>query len=198
MPRTTSSCFTAWTPVTSRTAPESGEGCHCLKHTDGVGTKILIARMAQRYDTVGVDCVAADAQRIPICIGADPVVLLDYLAIDQVDEAVLEDLARGLYQGAKVAGIRHPGGEIAQVRDLLAVQARVWPSNVRFGGYGGRHSQRPNRRVCRCVWRCCHWPAKFRASQQRLLIRCVVSEEAQLDLSMTVPGRRPESRRCSP
>jgi phosphoribosylformylglycinamidine cyclo-ligase len=87
--------------------------------TDGVGTKILIARMAGRYDTVGVDCVANNVNDL-ICIGAKPLVLLDYIATDRIDERVLEQIARGLSEGAQVAGVEIAGGEIAQVKDLLA------------------------------------------------------------------------------
>jgi phosphoribosylformylglycinamidine cyclo-ligase len=87
--------------------------------TDGVGTKILVARMAQRYDTVGIDCVANNVNDL-ICIGAKPLVLLDYIAIDRIDEKVLEQIARGLSEGAQEANVEIAGGEIAQVKDLLA------------------------------------------------------------------------------
>ena len=87
--------------------------------TDGVGTKILIARMAKRYDTVGIDCVANNVNDL-ICIGAKPLVLLDYIAIDRIDEKVLEQIAQGLSEGAQEASVEIAGGEIAQVKDLLA------------------------------------------------------------------------------
>jgi phosphoribosylformylglycinamidine cyclo-ligase len=87
--------------------------------TDGVGTKILVARMAEQYDTVGMDCVANNVNDL-ICIGAKPLVLLDYIAIDRIDEEVLGEIARGLSEGAQLAGVEIAGGEIAQVKDLLA------------------------------------------------------------------------------
>lgn len=90
--------------------------------TDGVGTKILVARMADRYETVGIDCVANNVNDL-ICIGARPLVLLDYIAIDRIDENVLEDIARGLSAGAQEARIEIAGGEIAQVAGLLASSA---------------------------------------------------------------------------
>jgi phosphoribosylformylglycinamidine cyclo-ligase len=87
--------------------------------TDGVGTKILLAREANRWEPVGVDCVANNVNDL-ICVGAVPLALLDYVATDRIDEGVLEDIARGLYLGAEAAGIAIPGGEIAQVGAMLA------------------------------------------------------------------------------
>jgi phosphoribosylformylglycinamidine cyclo-ligase len=87
--------------------------------TDGVGTKILLARIAGNYEGIGVDCVANNVNDL-ICVGAVPLALLDYLAIDRIEEAVLEQLARGLYRGAAEAGIAIPGGEIAQIGAMLA------------------------------------------------------------------------------
>ncbi len=87
--------------------------------TDGVGTKILVARMADRYEPIGVDCVANNVNDL-ICIGARPLILLDYIAIDRIDENVLERIARGLSEGAQEAQVEIAGGEIAQVAVLLA------------------------------------------------------------------------------
>jgi phosphoribosylformylglycinamidine cyclo-ligase len=87
--------------------------------TDGVGTKILIARDANRWEPVGVDCVANNVNDI-VCTGAVPLALLDYMAIDRIDEGVLEEIARGLFLGAELAGIAIPGGEIAQIGAMLA------------------------------------------------------------------------------
>jgi phosphoribosylformylglycinamidine cyclo-ligase len=87
--------------------------------TDGVGTKILVAREANRWEPVGVDCVANNVNDI-VCVGAVPLALLDYIATDRVDEGVLEEIARGLFLGAELAGIAIPGGEIAQIGAMLA------------------------------------------------------------------------------
>jgi phosphoribosylformylglycinamidine cyclo-ligase len=87
--------------------------------TDGVGTKILLARQANRWEPVGVDVVANNVNDV-ICTGAVPLALLDYMATDRIDEAVLEEVARGLYIGADLAGIAIPGGEIAQIGAMLA------------------------------------------------------------------------------
>jgi phosphoribosylformylglycinamidine cyclo-ligase len=94
--------------------------------TDGVGTKILLAREANRWEPVGVDCVANNVNDV-ICTGAVPLALLDYIATDRIDAAVLEDVARGLYRGADEAGIAIPGGEIAQIGAMLASSAGGGP-----------------------------------------------------------------------
>ena len=90
--------------------------------TNGVGTKILLAREANRWEPVGVDCVANNVNDV-ICVGAVPLALLDYMATDRIEEDVLEAVARGLYQGAEEAGIAIPGGEIAQIGAMLAPSA---------------------------------------------------------------------------
>jgi phosphoribosylformylglycinamidine cyclo-ligase len=91
--------------------------------TDGVGTKILLARQANRWESVGIDVVANNVNDI-ICVGAVPLALLDYMATDRIDEGVLEELARGMYLGAGLAGIAIPGGEIAQIGAMLASSAQ--------------------------------------------------------------------------
>jgi len=90
--------------------------------TDGVGTKILLAREANRWEPIGIDCVANNVNDL-ICVGAVPLALLDYVATDRIDEGVLEEVARGLYLGADLAGIAIPGGEIAQIGAMLASTA---------------------------------------------------------------------------
>jgi phosphoribosylformylglycinamidine cyclo-ligase len=87
--------------------------------TDGVGTKILLAREANRWESIGIDCIANNVNDV-ICVGAVPLALLDYMATDRIDAAVLEEVARGLYLGADEAGIAIPGGEIAQIGAMLA------------------------------------------------------------------------------
>jgi phosphoribosylformylglycinamidine cyclo-ligase len=86
--------------------------------TDGVGTKILVAQEIGRYDTVGIDCVAMNANDV-ICVGARPISMVDYIAVQNADPAFLGALAKGLYAGAEAAGINIPAGEIAQVREMI-------------------------------------------------------------------------------
>jgi phosphoribosylformylglycinamidine cyclo-ligase len=87
--------------------------------TDGVGTKILLAREAERWEPIGIDCVANNVNDL-ICVGAVPLALLDYIATDRIDETVLDEVARGLFLGSELAGIAIPGGEIAQIGAMLA------------------------------------------------------------------------------
>ena len=94
--------------------------------TDGVGTKILLAREANRWEPIGVDCVANNVNDL-ICVGAVPLALLDYMATNRIDEGVLDEVARGLFLGAELAGIAIPGGEIAQIGDMLADSAGGGP-----------------------------------------------------------------------
>jgi phosphoribosylformylglycinamidine cyclo-ligase len=94
--------------------------------TDGVGTKILLARDANRWEPIGIDCVANNVNDL-ICVGAVPLALLDYMATDRIDEGVLDEVARGLFLGAELAGIAIPGGEIAQIGEMLADSAGGGP-----------------------------------------------------------------------
>jgi phosphoribosylformylglycinamidine cyclo-ligase len=86
--------------------------------TDGVGTKLLIAQELDKYDTVGIDCVAMNANDV-ICVGARPISMVDYIAVQKADPHFLGEIAKGLCEGAKAAGINIPGGEIAQVREMI-------------------------------------------------------------------------------
>ncbi len=90
--------------------------------TDGVGTKILIAQLMDKYDTIGIDCVAMCANDI-ICVGAEPISFLDYIAVERIDPDLLRELARGLAKGAEMAGVSIVGGEIAQVPDMIKGKA---------------------------------------------------------------------------
>src|SRR5215469_6068927 len=94
--------------------------------TDGVGTKIMLAEEAGRWEPIGVDCVANNVNDL-ICVGAVPLALLDYIATDRIDESVLDDIAQGLFLGSELAGIAIPGGEIAQIGAMLADSAGGGP-----------------------------------------------------------------------
>jgi phosphoribosylformylglycinamidine cyclo-ligase len=91
--------------------------------TDGVGTKLLIAQALRRYDTVGIDCIAMNVNDV-LCVGATPVSMVDYIAVSVMDPGVLGEIAKGLHAGAEQAGINIPGGEIAQIRELLRETTR--------------------------------------------------------------------------
>jgi phosphoribosylformylglycinamidine cyclo-ligase len=86
--------------------------------TDGVGSKVIVAEQAARYDTVGVDCVAMNVNDI-ICVGAEPLALVDYLAVERADPDMLREIATGLKAGAEQAGVEIPGGELAQLPEVI-------------------------------------------------------------------------------
>jgi phosphoribosylformylglycinamidine cyclo-ligase len=86
--------------------------------TDGVGTKLVVAEQLGRWDTVGIDCVAMNANDL-ICVGAEPLAMLDYVAVPEADPVVMRELGRGLRRGAELARIEIPGGELAQIREIV-------------------------------------------------------------------------------
>jgi phosphoribosylformylglycinamidine cyclo-ligase len=86
--------------------------------TDGVGTKLLVAEQLGRWDTVGIDCVAMNVNDV-ICVGAEPLAMLDYLAVDRADRAVAAQIGEGLARGAELAGIEIVGGELAQLGEVV-------------------------------------------------------------------------------
>ena len=71
--------------------------------TDGVGSKSIIAQMMNRYDTIGIDCVAMNVNDA-ICVGARPISMVDYIAIEKADADILGAIAIGLAEGAKAGG----------------------------------------------------------------------------------------------
>jgi phosphoribosylformylglycinamidine cyclo-ligase len=86
--------------------------------TDGVGSKLIVAEQAGRYDTVGIDCVAMNVNDV-VCVGAEPVAVLDYLAVERVDPDVMRTIGVGLKAGAERAGVEVPGGEVAVLPELI-------------------------------------------------------------------------------
>ncbi len=86
--------------------------------TDGVGTKILVAEMLGKYDTLGIDCIAMNVNDV-LCVGAEPIAMVDYLAVQEARPEVLTAIGKGLYEGARQANISIPGGELAQLRDMI-------------------------------------------------------------------------------
>jgi phosphoribosylformylglycinamidine cyclo-ligase len=91
--------------------------------TDGVGTKLLVAQSVGRFDTVGIDCVAMNVNDV-LCVGARPIALVDYIAVETATPAMLDALGKGLAHGCEVAGVSCPGGELAQVREMLRGASR--------------------------------------------------------------------------
>jgi len=86
--------------------------------TDGVGTKLVVAEELGKFDTVGIDCVAMNVNDV-ICVGAEPLAMVDYVAVDKADPRVCEEIGVGLARGAELAGIEITGGELAQLGELV-------------------------------------------------------------------------------
>ncbi len=80
---------------------------------DGVGTKLEVARQLGRYGTVGIDLVAMLVDDLA-CVGAEPLFILDYVAVGQLDPARLAELVAGIAEGCRQAGTALLGGETAE------------------------------------------------------------------------------------
>src|SRR3979411_1129723 len=72
----------------------------------------------RRFDTIVIDCVAMNVNDL-ICVGAEPLALLDYIAVERADPSLLRELAVGLRTGAEQAGIEIPGGEVCQLPEVI-------------------------------------------------------------------------------
>jgi phosphoribosylformylglycinamidine cyclo-ligase len=97
---------------------DTGMGLGIALSTDGVGSKTLLAEKVKKYDTIGIDCIAMNVNDI-LCVGAEPISFMDYIAVDKIRNEIISEIAKGLYEGAKLAKVNIPGGEIAQVKEIL-------------------------------------------------------------------------------
>lgn len=93
-------------------------------HADGVGSKVIVASLAGRYDTIGIDCVAMNVNDL-ICVGAEPIAFVDYLAVRSPDQDMIGEIMKGLADGAREAGVSIVGGELAVLPDILADEFMV-------------------------------------------------------------------------
>ncbi|HEV3354067.1 MAG TPA: phosphoribosylformylglycinamidine cyclo-ligase, partial [Acidimicrobiales bacterium] len=87
--------------------------------TDGVGTKLLVARATGRYETVGIDLVAMCVDDL-VCVGAEPLFMLDYIATGKVDPERIATVVAGVAQGCTQAGCALIGGETAEHAGVMA------------------------------------------------------------------------------
>jgi phosphoribosylformylglycinamidine cyclo-ligase len=111
----------------SRAALESGHYANVLRidderglalSCDSVGSKVIVCEQLGRYDTIGIDLFGMNANDV-ICVGADPIALLDYIAVEEANPEVLEQIGIGLREGAEQAGVEIPGGELAVLPDVV-------------------------------------------------------------------------------
>ena len=87
--------------------------------TDGVGTKLLVASATGRYETVGIDLVAMCVDDL-VCVGAEPLFMLDYIATGKVDPERIAVLVAGVAEGCRQAGCALIGGETAEHAGVMA------------------------------------------------------------------------------
>lgn len=97
---------------------EIAGGTLLATHTDGVGTKVMIACMLGKYDTIGIDCIAMNVNDV-ICIGATPVSFVDYIAANRNDSRIIGEIVRGLVTGAQRSSVPIVGGETAIMPDVI-------------------------------------------------------------------------------
>jgi len=87
--------------------------------TDGVGSKVKIASELGKWDTVGIDCIAMNVNDA-ICVGAEPIAFVDYLAIDDPKIEITREIGKGLAKGAELANISIIGGETASLPEIVS------------------------------------------------------------------------------
>ncbi len=96
---------------------EFGDNALCLC-TDGVGSKVEIANAMRKWDTVGIDCMAMNVNDA-ICVGAEPIAFVDYLAVEDPDPAQTRQIGEGLAKAAEMANVSLVGGETASLPGII-------------------------------------------------------------------------------
>ncbi|MDR0799909.1 MAG: phosphoribosylformylglycinamidine cyclo-ligase [Endomicrobium sp.] len=94
--------------------PIDGTKYNLMSSTDGVGTKLKLAFLLNKHDTVGIDLVAMNVNDL-ICVGAKPLFFLDYFACGKLDVGQAEQVIKGIAKGCELSGSRLLGGETAEM-----------------------------------------------------------------------------------
>src|ERR687888_133570 len=87
-------------------------------HSDGVGTKLMVAQIMGRFDSIGIDCIAMNVNDI-ICVGAYPLAFMDYIALKSTNNHLVQEITKGLVKGAKQSDMAIIGGETAVLPELI-------------------------------------------------------------------------------
>ena len=92
-------------------------------HTDGVGSKILVAQATNKYNTIGIDCIAMNVNDT-VCLGATPVGYLSYVALEKTNDNLIKEITKGLVKGVNMSNIAIVGGETAILSDIITGQRK--------------------------------------------------------------------------
>ena len=145
--------------------------------TDGVGSKLIVAEQTGRYDTVGIDCIAMNVNDV-ICVGAEPIAVLDYIAVERADEDVLRDdrrRAEGGRRGGRRGDPRRRGRRAARADPRPSVAERLRPDG---GVLRHRRAGRDRHRRRVPAGRRADRAALDRPALQRLLARPALARRA--------------------
>jgi phosphoribosylformylglycinamidine cyclo-ligase len=104
--------------------PSGSAGSYWTKNSDGVGTKVLLAQLAKKHDTIGIDAIAMVANDCIRC-GAQPVAFTDTIDVKKSTPELLRELAKGLDAGARESGAPIVAGETADVPELLSAEYQI-------------------------------------------------------------------------
>ncbi len=110
-------------------APERYREPVFVAGADGVGTKLKLAALGRRYDTIGIDCVAMVVNDL-VVQGAEPLIFLDYLAMGELDHEIAAEAVRGVAEGCRRAGCSLLGGETATMPGVYA------KGEIELAGFG--------------------------------------------------------------
>ncbi|MDD4178820.1 MAG: phosphoribosylformylglycinamidine cyclo-ligase [Candidatus Margulisbacteria bacterium] len=85
--------------------------------TDGVGTKLKLAFMLNKHNTIGIDLVAMNVDDV-VAMGATPLFFLDYIAVQKVEPNIIEKIVKGIVEGCRQSSVELVGGETAELSDM--------------------------------------------------------------------------------